>query len=56
MAIRFNPRYALAVGNDVYALSDQTAGEKYAAAKVTVTGTLDEKTKTIQVESIAPAK
>lgn len=57
--VRSNPakwKYALAAGNDVYLLSDQKAGEKYAAAKVTVTGTLDEKAKTIQVESIAPAK
>jgi len=39
-----------------YKLSDQKAPEKFAAKKVTVTGTLDEKTKTITVESIAAAK
>jgi len=40
----------------VYVLSDQKAPEKFAAKKVTVSGTLDEKTKTITVESIAAAK
>jgi hypothetical protein len=39
-----------------YKLSDQKTPEKFAAKKVTVTGTLDEKTKTITVESIAAAK
>jgi hypothetical protein len=37
-------------------LSDQKTPEKFAAKKVTVTGTLDAKTKTIQVDSIAAAK
>ncbi len=39
-----------------YVLSDQKTPEKFAAKKVTVTGTLDEKTKTIKVDSIAAAK
>jgi hypothetical protein len=39
-----------------YKLSDQKKPEQFAAKKVTVTGTLDEKTKTITVESIAAAK
>jgi hypothetical protein len=39
-----------------YKLSDQKTPEKFAAKKVTVTGTLDEKTKTITVESIAAAQ
>jgi hypothetical protein len=39
-----------------YVLSDQKTPEKFAAKKVMVTGTLDEKTKTIQVDSIAAAK
>src|SRR4051794_28101617 len=39
-----------------YKLSDQKTPEKFAAKKVTVTGTLDEKTKTIKVDSIAAAK
>jgi hypothetical protein len=37
-------------------LSDQRTPEKFAAKKVIVTGTLDAKTKTIQVESITAAK
>lgn len=49
-------KYALQVGKDTYVLSDQKAGDQYAGAKVKVTGTLDEKSKTIQVQSIAPAK
>ena len=39
-----------------YVLSDQKTPEKFAAKKVTVTGTLDEATKTIKVDSIAAAK
>jgi len=48
--------YVLYDGKQVYALSDQKAPEKFAGKKVTVTGTLDAKTKTIQVDSIAAAK
>ena len=48
--------YVLLDGKNVYALSDQQTPEKFAALKVTVTGTLDAKTKTIQVDSIAAAK
>jgi hypothetical protein len=50
-----NAKYALSDGNQVYALSDQKTPEKFAAKKVTVTGTLDEKTKTIKVEKIEAA-
>ena len=49
-------KYVLYDGKDTYVLSDQKTPEKFAAKKVTVTGTLDEKTKTIQVDSIAAAK
>jgi hypothetical protein len=49
-------KYALLEGKNVWTLSDQKAGDKYAGQKVTVTGSLDEKTKTIQVESIAPSR
>ena len=49
-------QYVLYDGKDVYTLSDQQAPEKFAAKKVTVTGTLDAKTKTIQVDSITAAK
>src|SRR5438552_18637055 len=45
--------YVLYDGKDIYALSDQQTPEKFAGKKVTVTGTLDARTKTIQVASIA---
>jgi hypothetical protein len=48
--------YVLLVGRDVYNLSDQRAPEKFAGESVTVTGTLDSKTRTIQVRSIAAAR
>jgi len=45
--------YVLADGKNVYRLTDQTTPEKFAAQKVRITGTLDARTKTIQVDSIA---
>lgn len=48
--------YVLYDGKNVYELSDQKTPEKFAAKKVTVTGTLDAKTKKIAVASIAAAK
>ena len=48
--------YQLEVGAKVYGLSDQKAAERLAAQKVVVLGTLDERTKTIQVESITTAQ
>jgi hypothetical protein len=51
-----NATYVLFTGKDVYTLSDQKTPEKFAAQKVTVVGTLDDKTKTIQVKSIGAAK
>jgi len=48
--------YVLYDGKEVYTLSDQRTPEKFAGKKVTVTGTLDAKTKTIQVDTIATAK
>ena len=44
--------YVLYDGKNTYALSDQKAPARFAAKKVTVTGTLDAKRKTIQVDSI----
>jgi uncharacterized protein DUF5818 len=44
--------YVLYDGKDVYTLSDQKTPEKFAGKKVTVTGTLEARTKTIQVQSI----
>jgi hypothetical protein len=48
--------YVLYDGKNIYTLSDQKAPEKFAGKKVAVTGTLDAKTKTIQVDSITAAK
>ncbi len=48
--------YVLYDGKQAYTLSDQTTPEKFAGKKVTITGTLDAKTSTIQVDSIAAAK
>ena len=48
--------YILYDGKQAYTLSDQRTPEKFAAQKVKVTGTLDAKTKTIQVDSITAAK
>jgi hypothetical protein len=48
--------YVLYDGKETYTLSDQRTPEKFAGKKVAVSGTLDVKTKTIQVDSIAPAK
>jgi hypothetical protein len=49
-------QYVLLAGTIVYNLSNQELPEKFAGAKVRVTGTLDAKTKTIAVDSIAPTK
>ena len=48
--------YVLYDGKNVYTLSDQRAPEKFAAQKVRVIGTVDAKTKTIEVDSISAAK
>ncbi len=48
--------YVLFDGRDAYTLSDQKTPEKFAGQKVTVKGTLNAKTKTIQVESIDASK
>lgn len=44
--------YVLVDGKTVYLLSDQRRPEQFAAQRVRVTGTLDDKTKTIAVTSI----
>ena len=48
--------YVLYDGKNTYTLSDQNTPEKFAGQKVKVIGTLDAKTRTIQVESITAAK
>jgi len=47
--------YVLWDGKQAYVLSDQKTPESFAAQKVRVTGTLDPKTRTIQVTSISAA-
>ena len=47
--------FVLYDGKAVYALTDQQTPDKFAGQKVRVTGTLDAKTKTIQVQSITAA-
>jgi len=49
-------QFVLLDGKTVYGLSDQKMPDEFAGSKVTVTGTLDAKTKTIQVKSISAAK
>ena len=48
--------YVLYDGKNVYQLSDQKTPQQFAARKVKVTGTLDAKTKTIQVDSMIAVK
>lgn len=48
--------YVLYDGKDAFTLSDQRTAEKFLAKKVNVIGSLDAKTKTIQTDSITPAK
>ena len=48
--------YVLYDGKEVYTLSDQQTPEKFAGKKVIVTGSLNAKTKTIQVASIVASK
>ena len=51
-----NGKYVLYDGKTAYVLSDQKTPEKFAAQKVTVTGTVNQNAKTIQVEKIEAAK
>jgi hypothetical protein len=51
-AAEHGAQYGLYDGSVFYTLSDQRTAEKLLAKKVRVTGTLDAKTKTIQVDSI----
>jgi len=49
-------KYALLVGKDMYVLSDQQTPEKFAAKRVTVTGTVYPKTGILKVDKIEAAK
>jgi hypothetical protein len=54
MCVKGSAEYALFDGQSVFKLSDQSKPAKFPAQKVKVTGTLDQKTKTIKVSSIEP--
>jgi hypothetical protein len=54
MCVKGPYAYALVDGTNVIKLSDQKVAANYAAQTVRVTGTYDEKTKTIKVVSIEP--
>lgn len=48
--------YVLFDGDEAYGLSDQRTPREFAGQKVTVTGTLNAETRTIEVDSIAAAE
>jgi hypothetical protein len=48
-------KYVLYMNKKAYELDDQTKPEAFAGQKVKVSGTMDAKTNTIKVDSIAPA-
>jgi hypothetical protein len=48
--------YVLVDGTSIYTFSDEKAPEKFAGRRVRVVGTLDAKTKVIQVDSISAAR
>lgn len=50
--VKSGSKYALYDGKNVYVLSDQKTPEQFAGQKVKVIGTLFEKTKILQVDSI----
>lgn len=54
--VKHGSKYILHDGKTAYKLSDQQTPEKFAGQKVTVTGTLFEKTGVIKVDKIEPAK
>ena len=55
-AVSHGAAYVLREGKNVYTLSDQQTPEKFAGRRVRVAGTLDARTRTIQVDSITAAK
>ena len=54
MCAKGQSSYALYDGTNVFKLSDQKTPAKFAAQRVKVTGTLDQKNRTIKVSSIEP--
>jgi hypothetical protein len=56
MCVKGSGEYAVFDGKDVLKLSDQKLPAKFAAQRVKVTGTYDEKAKWIKVASMEPAR
>ena len=54
--VKHGSKYALYDGKNTYALSDQKTPEQFAGQKVTVTGTLYQKTNILKVDSIKAAQ
>ena len=54
--VKAGAKYAIFDGKKSWTLSDQTAPEKFAGQKVTVTGSLNEKAGSIQVTGIQASK
>lgn len=52
--VKHDSKYALYNGKNAYVLSDQKTPEQFAGQKVTVTGTLYQKTNILKVDSIKP--
>jgi hypothetical protein len=55
MCVKGSGEYALYDGKNILKLSDQKLPAKFAAQRVKVTGTYDEKTQRIKVTSIEPS-
>ncbi|MBI4908318.1 MAG: hypothetical protein HY820_32125 [Acidobacteria bacterium] len=53
---KYNSKYALNDGTNVYPLSDQSRPEQFAGKRVVVTGTLFPKTGILKVDSIEAVK
>jgi hypothetical protein len=54
--VKGGDKFALSDGKTTYTLNDRQSAEKFVGKKVKVTGVLYEKTNTIAVEKIEPAK
>jgi hypothetical protein len=52
--VRTGAKYALYDGRQLYNLSNQEVGDKYAAQRVRIRGTLDESAGNVKVESVQP--
>jgi hypothetical protein len=52
--VRTGAKYAFYDGRGLYNLSNQEVGDKYAAQRVRIRGTLDQAARDVKVESIQP--